>query len=83
MRYTNGVIHWDILFARSVLDWEMKILQYFIGLLYSHKIDRARNDQIWWIPARSSIFQLKSCCKAFANENFIEPKMRMTVIFST
>ena len=55
MRHTNGLIHLDILFTRSVHDWEMEILRYFLGLLYSHKISRVRNDQI---PARSSIFEL-------------------------
>ena len=44
MRWTNEVIHWDVLFIRSVHDWEMEILQYFLGLLYSHKIGGARND---------------------------------------
>ena len=36
MCWYNKVIHWDILFTGSVHDWEMKILQYFLVLLYSH-----------------------------------------------
>ena len=68
MRWTNGVIHWDVLFIRSVHDWEMEILQYFLGLLYSHKFGGARNDYICWIPARSSILEVKSYCRALTNE---------------
>ena len=46
MHWTNGIIHWDVLFTRSVHDWEMKILHYFLGFLYSHKIGRARTDYV-------------------------------------
>ena len=79
-----GIIHWDNLFARSVHDWKMEILQYFLGLLYSHKIGRAWNDHIYWIPARSSIFEVKSYCKAFSNENLhISLKWESPLFFQT
>lgn len=58
MCWNNKVLHWDILFTRSVHDWEMEIFQYFLVLLYSQNIGRVRDDCICWIHASSSILKL-------------------------
>jgi hypothetical protein len=35
LSWNAGVLYWDILFTRSVNDWELGMLQSFLGLLYS------------------------------------------------
>ena len=58
MCWNNKVLHWDILFTRSVHDREMENFQYFLVLLYSHNIGRIRDGWICWIHASSSILKL-------------------------
>lgn len=57
--WTNGVMHWDV-FNRSVQDWEVGTLYSFMGLLYSLKIVRGKEDCMRWTLPRqlSSLFVL-------------------------
>ncbi len=57
MRWLSGVLHWDVLFARAIHDWEMRLLWTF---LYYVKISRDGEDWVWWIPDRSGSFGVKS-----------------------
>ncbi len=56
MRWNNGAINWEIMFTRTIQDWELELLQPFIALLYSTKTNRDGEDRMCWIPTRGSIF---------------------------
>lgn len=75
--WTNGVMHWDV-FNRSVQDWEVGTLYSFMGLLYSSKSVRGKEDCMRWTLPRqlSSLlvciigFFLLLMCRAFLGEVF-------------
>ena len=64
MNWNSGVLQWDILLTRSVNNWEVGILQSFLCLLYSFKVTRAKEDQMFGTPTRSGLFEVKSYYEA-------------------
>ena len=63
MNWNSGV-HWDISFTRSVNDWEVGILQSFLGLLYSFKVTRVEEDWMCWTHTSMVFFRFKSYYRA-------------------
>lgn len=39
MKFSNGVLHWDLHFIRSVQDWELDSLSNFMGMIYGSSLD--------------------------------------------
>ena len=63
MNWNSGV-HWDISFTRPVNDWEVGILQSFLGLLYSFKVTRVEEDWMCWTHTSMVFFRFKSYYRA-------------------
>jgi len=38
MKFSNGVLHWDLHFIRSVQDWELDSLSNFMGMIYGSSL---------------------------------------------
>lgn len=50
MQFHNGTIHWNILFTRSVHDWEVEVVSKFFEL-YSQRVKHGGDDTICWISS--------------------------------
>jgi hypothetical protein len=50
MQFHNGTIHWNILFTRSVHDWEVEVVSKFFEL-YSQRVKHGGEDTICWISS--------------------------------
>jgi hypothetical protein len=46
MSHNNGVPHWDVLFTRSVQDWELESISSFLDFLYSIPVQGRGEDRI-------------------------------------
>ena len=60
MSHNNGVLHWDVLFTRSVQDWELESISSFLDLLYSIPVQGRGEDRISWGSMDSKVFSVKS-----------------------
>ena len=56
MSHGNGMIHWDVLFTRSVQDWELESISSFMDLLYSTSVQGAGEDMLSWGNPDSKVF---------------------------
>lgn len=89
--WNSGVLQWDILFTRSVNNWEVGILQSFLCLPYSFKVTRAKEDQMFGTPTRGGLFEVKSYYEAlitghspyFLCKTIWKDKIPSTVAFFT
>uniref|UniRef100_A0A2N9IY25 FF domain-containing protein n=1 Tax=Fagus sylvatica TaxID=28930 RepID=A0A2N9IY25_FAGSY len=59
MSLVNGMIHWDVLFTRSVQDWELESISSFMDILYSTPVQGAREDKLSWGNSGSKVFTVK------------------------
>ena len=48
MSRANGMIHWDVIFNRSVHDWELESISSFMDLLYSTSVNGDGEDKLSW-----------------------------------
>jgi len=53
-------------FFRAAYDWEMDVLASFFSLLYSSRVDREGEDQLWWSPSHKGKFDVRSFYRALA-----------------
>jgi hypothetical protein len=60
MQFSNGVIHWNVSFVRSVQDWEVVWCLNFFFVLYSLRWSQHTKDCIWWIPSKRKKFKVRS-----------------------
>jgi hypothetical protein len=60
MRVSNGNLHWNLSFIRSVQDWEVDLVIAFYDLLYSLILRQGGEDRIWWIPSKRRKFKIRS-----------------------
>ena len=67
LRVRNDVVHWELDFIRSLHDWELESMSKFLDLLYSVSSKGQGNDQMWWQPSGSSIFQVRSYYQVLSN----------------
>jgi hypothetical protein len=56
-------IQWDVSFICAAHDWEVDVLDSFFTLLFSIRVDREREDQLWWSPSHKGKFDVRSFCK--------------------
>nr|POE50253.1 gtpase-activating protein gyp1 [Quercus suber] len=50
MRYTNGVLHWEIRFCREVHNRELEAFRSFINTIYSIAVRGSGEDKRCWLP---------------------------------
>jgi len=51
---------WNINFSRSVLDWELESVSFFLDLLYSGVWKGDGVGELWWKLSSWGIFDIKS-----------------------
>ena len=56
----SGSLQRNVSFSRLVHNWEVEVLASFYTLLYSHRMRREGEDQIWWAPSCKGKFEVKS-----------------------
>jgi hypothetical protein len=59
MSHINGMLHWDVLFTRSVQDWELESISSFMDLIYSIQVQGTGEDKISWGSPDSKDFTVK------------------------
>jgi len=58
MQRQNGAMLWNILFTRTVHDWEVKAVSrifFFFEILYSLKVGSEGKDKMCWILERNPL----------------------------
>jgi len=60
IKYTNGVLHWDIHFFRDVHDWELEVLSSFMDTIYGTPVKGIREDERCWLRTRSKGFVISA-----------------------
>ena len=60
MKFSNGVLHWDLSFIRAIQDWEFDSLSNFMESIYGVSLRRVGKDKICWMPAKKMIFEVGS-----------------------
>ena len=65
--WRNGVVKWNVIFVRSIQDWELGMVLSFFDRLNSCKISFGNVDRIRWSSSKKGIFEVKSFYKALSN----------------
>jgi hypothetical protein len=65
--WRNGVVEWNVIFIRSIQDWEMDVISTFFERLYSFKLSQGNVDRIYWSPSKKGVFEVKSFYKVLSN----------------
>ena len=60
MRYTNGVLHWEIHFCRDVHNRELEAFRSFINSIYYTPVRGFREDKRCWLPYKSKGFTVNA-----------------------
>ena len=60
MRYTNGVLHWEIHFCRDVHNRELEAFWSFINTIYSTLVRGIGEDKRCWLPCKSKGFMVNA-----------------------
>uniref|UniRef100_A0A7N2KWR9 Uncharacterized protein n=1 Tax=Quercus lobata TaxID=97700 RepID=A0A7N2KWR9_QUELO len=56
MRFSNGVLHWEIQFCREVHNRELEAFRSFINSIYSTLVRGIEEDKRFWLPCKSKGF---------------------------
>ena len=64
--WRNGIVEWNVIFVRSVQDWELDVVSSFFEMLYSCKVSHGNEDCIHWSPSKKGMFEVKSFYKALS-----------------
>ncbi len=57
--FRHGVLHWDLTFSRSMQDWELESLAYFMKLIYSLSMSGLGDDKTYWGAGSVKVFTVK------------------------
>ena len=60
MRYSNGVLHWEIQFCREVHNRELEAFRSFINSIYSTPVRGIEEDKRYWLPCKSKGFTVSA-----------------------
>ena len=58
MKYTNGVLVWDISFFRGVHARELEAMSGFLDAIYGSSIRGFSEDKMCWKPSRDKGFKV-------------------------
>ena len=58
MKFSNGVLHWDLSFIRVIQDWELDSLSNFMESVYGVLLRGVGKDKICWMPAKKMSFEV-------------------------
>jgi hypothetical protein len=61
------IVEWDVIFVRSVQDWELDVVLSFFDQLYSCEISHCNINHICWSHSKKGKFEVKSFYKALSN----------------
>ena len=61
MKYTNGVLVWDINFFRGVHARELEAMSGFLDTIYGSSIRGFSEDKMCWKPSRDKRFKVNDC----------------------
>ena len=56
MKFSTGVLFWDLNFVRAIQDWELESLSNFLDSFYRVSLRGVRDDKICWKPPKGSGF---------------------------
>ena len=60
MDFIGGIRQWNVSFLRLVHDWELEVLASFYTLLYSFRVHKEGEHEIWWITSSKGRFDVRS-----------------------
>ena len=60
MRFSNGVLHWEIQFCREVHNREMEAFRSFIHSIYSNPVRGTEEDKRYWLPCKRKGFTVSA-----------------------
>ena len=60
MRYSNGVLHWEVQFCREVHNRELEAFRSFINSIYSTPVRGIEEDKRCWLPCKSKGFTVSA-----------------------
>ena len=69
MKFTNGVIFWDISFFRGVHAEELEVVSSFMDTIYGSSVRGFDDDKIGWKPNRNNDFMIKDYYRLLAGSN--------------
>ena len=83
MRYSNGVLHWEIQFCREVHNRELEAFRSFINTIYSTPVRGIEEDKRCWLPRKSKGFTVNAYYHLLVghSEQFWKQKIPSRVAF--
>ena len=60
MQFSDGWLHWNILFRCPPQDWEEASIDFFLDMLYSTNVRDVGVDRLCWKPALSRVSEVRS-----------------------
>ena len=60
MQFSDGWLHWNILFRCPPQDWEEASIDFFLDMLYSTNVRDVGVDRLCWKPALSKVSEVRS-----------------------
>ena len=58
MKFTNGVIFWDVSFFRGFDAWELEAVSSFMDIVYGSSIRGFGEDKMCWKPNKNKGFMV-------------------------
>ena len=69
MKFTNGVIFWDVSFFRSVHAEELEAVSSFMDTIYGSLVRGFDDDKMGWKPNRNKVFMINDYYRLLAGSN--------------
>ena len=69
MKFTNGVIFWDVSFFRGVHAEELEAVSSFMDTIYGSSVRGFDDDKMGWKPNRNKVFMINDYYRLLAGSN--------------
>jgi len=74
----GGSNEWSVSFARAAYDWKVDAFASFFSLLYSVRVRRECEDNLWWAPSKRELLDVRSFYNILVcNDDFFFPLRRV------